>query len=76
MGMKHFSNIYKAPRGTSITKILRIAKVLSRFVEKEEVEGLNIPVSIGELEENMKCFKKEKSLASDVLAHGILHLLF
>lgn len=65
LGVRHFSNIYKDPRGTNITEILRVAEAMPRFVEEEEEESLIQPVTLGELEAAMKGFSKDKSLGPD-----------
>eukprot|EP00253_Pinus_taeda_P024137 PITA_24137 len=41
MGVRHFSNIYKNPRGTNIAEILQVAEAMPRFVEEEEEDYLN-----------------------------------
>ena len=38
---------------------------MPRFVEEEEEETLNHPVTLGELEATMKCFSKDKSRGPD-----------
>lgn len=65
MGVRHFSNIYKNLRGTNITEILRVVEAMPRFVEEEEEESLNQPVTLGELEVAMKGFNKDKSSGHD-----------
>lgn len=60
IGMRHFSNIYKAPRGATLPEIIRIAEVIPIFVESKEVKALNALVSQGELEAMLKCFNKDK----------------
>eukprot|EP00253_Pinus_taeda_P026588 PITA_26588 len=67
MGVRHFSNIYKASRGTSIAEILCVAKAMPSFIEEDEVEALNLSVSLGELESALKFFNKDKSSGSDGL---------
>lgn len=38
---------------------------MPRFVEDEEREALNIPISLGEMEATLKIFSKDKSLGPD-----------
>lgn len=62
MGVKHFKNLFKAQRETSITKILQISQLFSRFVEEGDNEDLMVEVSKGELLEVLHSFQKEKRL--------------
>lgn len=65
MWVMHFSNICKNPRGENIAEILRVAEVVPRFVEDEEREALNQPVTLGEMEAEIKGFRKDKSPGPD-----------
>jgi len=65
MGVRHFSNIYKTPIGITLPSIIHTAKSLPGIVELDEVENLNSPVTRGELEVVLKCFKKDKSPSLD-----------
>lgn len=65
MGVHHFSNIYKAPRGVTLPNIISLAEALPSFVDPEETEALLAPVMMGELETSMKCFQKDNSPGLD-----------
>jgi len=65
MGIRHFSDIYKAPIGITLPSIIRTAEALPRFGDLDEVENLNSRVSREELEAVLKCFKKDKSTGLD-----------
>lgn len=65
MGIRHFSDIYKAPIGITLPSIIRTAEDLPRFVELDEIEYLNSQVSREDPEAVLKCFKKDKSPGPD-----------
>lgn len=60
MGIRHYSNIYKAPIGITLPSIIRTTKALPRFIEPKEIEELNSHVTREELEAMLKCFHKDK----------------
>lgn len=62
MGIRHFSHIFKAPREASIPEIFRTTKVFPRFVEVEDAETLNEPLTLSEIEVVLKWFKRDKCL--------------
>lgn len=61
MGIRHYSNIYKALIGITLPSIIHIVEALPRFIESEEIEDLNTQVTREELEVVLKCFHKDKS---------------
>ena len=49
----------------NIMEIMRVAKHFPRFIQQEDMEDLLMEVSMEELEETLKWFKKDKSLGPD-----------
>lgn len=64
-GVRHFSNIYKSTSGANIVKILWVAEAVPRFVEEDEREVLNLPITLEELEVAIKILCKHKSPGAD-----------
>ena len=65
LGSSHFRNLYKRPAGTNLAEIINVATHFPRFVEEEDSEALEVPVTMEELEGTIKWFKKEKSPGPD-----------
>lgn len=65
MGIGHFSQIFKAPREATIVEILCITEATPRFVDVEDTEILNEPVTLGKIEFVLKWVKRDKSLGPD-----------
>lgn len=56
----HFRNIYKSPPNATLAKIMRISQLFPRIFEQEEGLELTKEVSLGELEDTLKWFKRDK----------------
>jgi hypothetical protein len=65
MGITHFTDLFKAPLGSTIGEIVKDARIFPHFVEEEERESLMDPVSEQELLAVMKTFQKGKSPRPD-----------
>jgi len=65
LGITHFRGLYKIPRESSLPDIINIARHFPIFVEEDDAEELNAPVTSGELEGILKWFKKDKSPGPD-----------
>eukprot|EP00253_Pinus_taeda_P026822 PITA_26822 len=65
LGTSHFRNLYKNPAGTNLAEIINVAGHFPRFIEEDDAEDLEAPVTMAELESTIKWFKKEKSLGPD-----------
>lgn len=53
------------PWGANLAEIINVATKFPRFVEDEDLEDLEAPVTMAELESTIKWFKKEKSSGPD-----------
>lgn len=65
MGIRHFSQIFKAPREATIIEILSIVESIPRFVEAKDTKNLNDSVTLGEIEVVLKWFKRDMSPGPD-----------
>eukprot|EP00253_Pinus_taeda_P035296 PITA_35296 len=65
LGTLHFRGLYKNPAGTNLAEIINVASHFPRFVEEEDFEDLEAPVTMAELESTIKWFQKEKSPGPD-----------
>ena len=65
MGISHLKYLFKAHAGTSITKIVKVARLFPHFVEEEEHFSLMMEVSEKELLEVLDSFQKGKSPGLD-----------
>eukprot|EP00253_Pinus_taeda_P029489 PITA_29489 len=65
LGITHFRGLYKSPQESNLPDIINIARHFPRFVEEDDAEELNAPVTSGELEGILKWFKKDKSPGPD-----------
>ena len=61
----HFLEIYKRPREANIVEILRVQESIPIFVEEEDKEILNAPISLVELKATLKGMGKDKSPSPD-----------
>lgn len=61
LGTQYFTNLDRAPLHVDLPDILHIAQSFNRYVEPEQEEELNAPVTRGELEGVLKWFKRDKS---------------
>eukprot|EP00253_Pinus_taeda_P006382 PITA_06382 len=60
LGTRHFSNLYRASTIINLPDILRITQNFKLFVEQEQKDDLNAPVTLDELEGLLKWFKRDK----------------
>jgi len=65
LGTVHFHKLYKALQGYNLAEIINTASHFPRFVDEDEAEELNCPVTLGELEGTLKWFKKDKNPGPD-----------
>jgi len=65
LGTSHFKGIFKSPAGTNLAEIINVASHFPRFVNNEDLQALNDPVTMNELENTIKWFQKEKSPCPD-----------
>lgn len=65
MGIRHFSIQYRAPLHYDLPEIMNIARSFNRYVDQDQVEYLNAPVTMEEIEGVLKWFKKDKSPGPD-----------
>eukprot|EP00253_Pinus_taeda_P004125 PITA_04125 len=65
LGIAHFKQLFKAPTGSNLAEIIRVVGHFPRFVEHEAADELIVHATIGELEQTLKWFQKDKSLGLD-----------
>ena len=65
LGSRHFTNLYRASANINLPEILCITQNFKLFVEQEQQDDLNSPVTMGELEGVLKWFKRDKSPGPD-----------
>lgn len=65
LGNSHFQQLLKAPRGATLSEIVRIIGLFPCFIDQDESDDLIKPVSMGELEITLQWFKKDKSPGLD-----------
>lgn len=61
MAREHFSNLYKDPGSCNIDDQLKIAKLFPSYFNAEDGMDINRPISLKEVEVNIKLFAKETS---------------
>ena len=65
MANEYFGNLFKAGRSCSLEAQLKTVKHFLVFFDQFEGEKLGEKVTLKEIEEALKLFKKEKSLGPD-----------
>lgn len=65
LGISHFRDLYKSTREVNLPDIINVENHFPRFVEEDDIEALNDPVTMQELEGILKWFKKDKSPGPD-----------
>ena len=65
MGIKHFSVIFKDDNKTNILDQLNIVHLFPTFLSSEEAESFSTLITVGEVEGDLKYFKRDKSPGPD-----------
>lgn len=65
MGRNHFQSLFSEEREPTLAKVMRTAQSFPRYVEEEEVEGLQGEITMEEVEKVIKSMAKNKSPGPD-----------
>ena len=60
MGIRHFSKIFKDDLQTNIVDQLKVLRLFLAFMLSEEAEIFSTEINLGEVEGDLKSFKKHK----------------
>lgn len=68
MGKSNFENLFYAPKGSTVAKVIKIAQLFPRLLDEEESREIMEEVSLEELKSVLHNFHKDKSPSPDVWA--------
>eukprot|EP00253_Pinus_taeda_P012118 PITA_12118 len=70
LGISHFRDLYKSPREVNLPDIINVANHFPRFVEEDDIEALNDPITKEELEGDLLAVVEE-SRSKGSIYHAI-----
>lgn len=76
LGNTHFHQLFRAPHGASLAKIIHISRLFPLFVNHDALEDFTKPMTMGELESSLKWFKKDKITGLDGWTIEFYHAFF
>ena len=65
LGIKHFKTMFEDDKMTKLESQLKVIRLFPAFISMEDKNSFSRPVSILEVEKDLKLFKKDKALGPD-----------